>query len=506
MNRPVRLIRSASWVALVSALLAPGGWAADPSVVITPAGVQSDSGETWHSGMTAKPLDVDGNDALGTDGYELVNLPPVRPAYLSVSEPMTGFYPGNELYAVMEDPAFVGSTFMTGTWDATPGGGARADLFRFTLNEAAVGRLIRVGLLIDNLDIASFNGAELSLVQTVGGSAQSSPVATTAGEFNNRNPDWVFFDVVGGQPGDTFVVRGLVGEFGNATLAGVVFDSLTATGGRLRSFDNRPSSPYPSRLLVSGVTAGASKMTLTLSGLAAGGQGLRMLLVGPGGQKIRPMDFAFGGFEPRNSATVTFDDAALAALPTLAEGYIPTGTYRPQGDQGFGDLPTPAPVGPYSSQLNSALSGPVNGIWSLYVSGTSASLNSWSLSFASFTVREPAAFGGGGISSGGIYSVSGTSGHFGTPTPMSGAEGLSLMGAVWALPILIHTPGAPLLEISLSSPGFVTLQWNSQNSGFVLQSTESLSQPKWNTTPTEGTNPVTLPVNSTSQAYRLFKP
>lgn len=506
MNRPVRLIRSASWVALVSALLAPGSWAADPSVILTPAGVQHDSGETWYSGLTAKPLDVDGNDALGTDGYSLVNLPAVRPAYLSVSEPTTGFYPGNESYAVLEDPSFVGSTFTTGTWDSTPGGGARADLFRFTLNEAAVGRLIRVGLLVDNLDIASYNGAEWRLVQTVGGSAQSSPVTTTAAEFNNRNPDWVFFDMVGGQPGDTFVVRGLVGEFGHATLAGVVFDSLTATGGRIRSFDNRPTSPYPSRLAVSGVAAGAGKMTLTLSGLAAGSQGLRVLLVGPGGQKIRPIDYAFGGFNPQQSVTLTFDDAASEPLPTLAEGYIPSGTYRPQADQGFGDLPTPAPVGPYSSQLNSALTGPLNGIWSLYVSGTSASLNSWSLSFASFTVREPAAFGGGGVSSGGIFSVRGTSGHFGTPSPMSGAEGLSVMGAIWALPILIHTPGAPLLEISQSSPGFVTLKWNSQTSGFVLQSTDSLNPAKWKTTPSGGSNSVTLPINSTSRAYRLFQP
>ena len=57
------------------------------------------------------------------------------------------------LGAHMDDPLDPEGLFQTGTMNPFPGAGASADIFRFVLNTNAVGRRIRVGLLVDNLDL-----------------------------------------------------------------------------------------------------------------------------------------------------------------------------------------------------------------------------------------------------------------------------------------------------------------------------------------------------------------
>lgn len=353
-----------------------------PPAVITYEGTHQDLGGTWRSSGIAKTRDVDGDHVLGTDGYQLVNLPPAKPSYFSTMEPLTGSYSGNASYAFIDDPLNPGSTFMTGTQNPAPGAGRSADVFRFTLNAQAVGRLIRVGVLIDHLDNAAYNPASLRLVQTVGGVVGSPSLATASTAFRNRVPDWVFFDIVGGQTGDTFVLRGTGGPNGEVTVGGVVFDSLGSIGGGARIVQGGTPSRYPSRLFISGMGGDIGKVTLTLNKLKAGSPGFGVLLVGPVGQKLRPMVSAEAGFNPVDGVTLTFDDFAAEGFPSPLEGTIPSGVYRPQSDQGLaGNLAAPAPPGPYPGKMDAALDGPLNGVWTLYASGFSGLFESWSLGF-----------------------------------------------------------------------------------------------------------------------------
>ncbi len=353
-----------------------------PPAVITYEGTHQDLGGTWRSSGLAKTRDVDGDHVLGTDGYQLVNLPPAKPSYFSTMEPLTGSYSGNPAYAFIDDPLNPGATFMTGTQNPAPGAGRSADVFRFTLNAQAVGRLIRVGVLIDHLDNAAYNPASLRLVQTVGGVVGSPSLATASTAFRNRVPDWVFFDIVGGQTGDTFVLRGTGGPNGEVTVGGVVFDSLGSIGGGTRIVQGGTPSRYPSRLFLSGMGGVIGKVTLTLNKLKAGSPGFGVLLVGPGGQKLRPMVSAEAGFNPVDGVTLTFDDFAAEGFPSPLEGTIPSGVYRPQSNQGLaGNLAAPAPAGPYSGEMDAALDGPLNGVWTLYASGFSGLFESWSLGF-----------------------------------------------------------------------------------------------------------------------------
>ena len=58
--------------------------------------------------------------------------------------------------------------------------------------------------------------------------------------------------------------------------------------------------------------------------------------------------------------------------------------------------------------------------------------------------------GGGGTSTGGVYSVSGTIGQHDAGGPMTGGN-YSLTGGFWALISVVQTAGLPLLTITLNS-------------------------------------------------------
>jgi len=113
--------------------------------------------------------------------------------------------------------------------------------------------------------------------------------------------------------------------------------------------------------------------------------------------------------------------------------------------------------------------------------------------------------GGGGTSTGGVYSLSGTIGQPDAGGPMGNGP-YSLTGGFWALPVLVQTPGAPTLYITNAAPGFATIWWTPPTPGFTLQSTDSLSPTNWVNAPSGTNNPVTVPATLPARFYRLFKP
>jgi hypothetical protein len=117
--------------------------------------------------------------------------------------------------------------------------------------------------------------------------------------------------------------------------------------------------------------------------------------------------------------------------------------------------------------------------------------------------------GGGGTSSGGVYSVSGTIGQPDASTAMSGGN-YSLTGGFWALVQVVQTPGAPTLYISHSGKN-VTLFWLSV-SGWNLIQSSSLATPvaSWTAssspTLTNGTNYYTITNASGNLFFQLYNP
>lgn len=113
--------------------------------------------------------------------------------------------------------------------------------------------------------------------------------------------------------------------------------------------------------------------------------------------------------------------------------------------------------------------------------------------------------GGGGTSTGGVYSVSGTIGQPDAGTTMTNGV-YAVTGGFWALPTAVQTPGAPLLAIAAASAGQATISWTPNTPGFVLQETLSLSPTNWVNSPSGATNPIVLPATVPAKFYRLFKP
>jgi len=119
--------------------------------------------------------------------------------------------------------------------------------------------------------------------------------------------------------------------------------------------------------------------------------------------------------------------------------------------------------------------------------------------------------GGGGTSTGGVYSVSGTIGQPDAGPTMSGGN-YSVDGGFWSLIAAVQTPGAPTLTIRSTTTNTVAVSWPSPSTGFTLQQdTNSVASVNWsNVTATiqdDGTTK-TLIVNppAGNRFYRLFKP
>ena len=113
--------------------------------------------------------------------------------------------------------------------------------------------------------------------------------------------------------------------------------------------------------------------------------------------------------------------------------------------------------------------------------------------------------GGGGTSTGGVYSVSGTIGQPDAGATMTNGQ-YSVTGGFWALPTAVQGTNAPTLTIAPAGAGQATIAWSSNTPGFVLQETWSLTPGNWTNSPSGATNPITVPTTQPTKYYRLSKP
>jgi subtilisin-like proprotein convertase family protein len=125
-----------------------------------------------------------------------------------------------------------------------------------------------------------------------------------------------------------------------------------------------PASPYPSDILVSGVTSAVSKVTVTLVGFThTYPADVDVLLTGPNGTNVLLMSFC-GDSESVTNLTLTFDDNAESPVPSAA---LTSGVFQPTAYQpGTVEFPAPAPPLPYGGTLSVFNASDPNGTWSLY--------------------------------------------------------------------------------------------------------------------------------------------
>jgi len=148
------------------------------------------------------------------------------------------------------------------------------------------------------------------------------------------------------------------------------------------------------------------------------------------------------------------------------------------------------------SLVSRALTSAATGVWLLTLAGAAHA--------QTFAIDWSTIDGGGGQSTGGVFSVTGT---IGQPDAgkMSGGN-FTLTGGFWSVIAAIQTPGAPTLTITPAAPGFATISWIPATPGFVLQETARVSPASWTNSPSGAANPTTVPATLPAKFYRLFKP
>ena len=117
--------------------------------------------------------------------------------------------------------------------------------------------------------------------------------------------------------------------------------------------------------------------------------------------------------------------------------------------------------------------------------------------------------GGGGTSTGGVYSVSGTIGQPDASGPMTGGN-YSLTGGFWSLISVVQTAGVPNLRITHGGNSVVVF-WPDTGS-YTLQQNSNVAAPAgWTTTgyaitTSNGTNSITITPPTGRLFFRLKKP
>jgi hypothetical protein len=117
--------------------------------------------------------------------------------------------------------------------------------------------------------------------------------------------------------------------------------------------------------------------------------------------------------------------------------------------------------------------------------------------------------GGGGTSTGGVFSVSGRIGQS-DAGHMSGGN-YTLDGGFWEMFAAVQTPGAPLLRVFSTTTNTVVLAWPVSSTIFSLQQESGLSPANWgpvtNSASIVGTeNQVIIAAPAGNRFYRLKYP
>ena len=148
----------------------------------------------------------------------------------------------------------------------------------------------------------------------------------------------------------------------NASFANTAFISIPDSGA---------ATPYPSSILISGVSGVVSKATAALQGFTHSfPHDVNVLLASPSGQQTVLMAHV-GGANPVTNLVLDFDEAATQ---TLSATQLTSGTNLPTQGGSFDSFPGISGT-PTNTNLNTFIGVNPNGLWSLYIYDDTAGNN-----------------------------------------------------------------------------------------------------------------------------------
>ncbi len=126
-----------------------------------------------------------------------------------------------------------------------------------------------------------------------------------------------------------------------------------------------------------------------------------------------------------------------------------------------------------------------------------------------FSINWYSIDGGGGVSTGGTFTVTGTVGQPDAGKMSGGAY--TLDGGFWGIFALVQTPGAPTLRIANTLTNSVLVLWPSPSTGWRLQQNTNIGTTNWTDVaqiPSDDGNTKSVAVSPPSgrRFYRLITP
>ncbi|MBL9139897.1 MAG: formylglycine-generating enzyme family protein [Verrucomicrobiales bacterium] len=181
-----------------------------PGASIGFAGADLTTHGAWRTASLAKPMDADGDNRYGTEGYlvvtsrdgDLIKNPAYATARRLASAVRRNSDAARPVFATVDHPRE--GAVEVGLW-ASQGGldGEEHDLVEIAVNGSAN---FRLGVMVDGGNTLDAAPRDLRLRQVAGGTSDSGLI------YSYREPDqtvdWYFFDVRGAQPGDVFRLSG----------------------------------------------------------------------------------------------------------------------------------------------------------------------------------------------------------------------------------------------------------------------------------------------------------
>lgn len=272
MEKRMKMVRTTQLTAIASLMLASAAHAAVISYFGADFNIDgtADDGSTtgWHSTLAAKPGDIDGNNALGSDGWiravsggQRGNPTRFLPGYIVAYTDSQANLAAAATSRIGDNANTVGSSYLIDApavngsgvaitsgisasnnvnpsvaetqiqaWHRNVAGGA-ATVFAFTIQNVSqlTGETLRVGLLFDGLGFTADSTQSMNITQytggspTVGGASASSPQLA----YRGNGLDVAYFDFTGLANGDKFVITADANGSGaiQSHLVGITFDS-----------------------------------------------------------------------------------------------------------------------------------------------------------------------------------------------------------------------------------------------------------------------------------------
>ena len=206
--------------------------------IISLPGVDDTTNDAWRTSSTVKPLDADGDNIYGTDGYQVFRSPnpggsPTGdssvvslPSYATVNTlPGLSYFQGTPTfdYVDIDDPSQTGA----GTVPNIESGilyevgvfGGTTEWLDIGFSQSGT---YRVGFLVDNTDFTTISPLDLTLTQTVGG----GDIASYTLSERDLDADYYFFDIEA-DVNDVFRLSGDGdGDRGANGIGAVTFDTV----------------------------------------------------------------------------------------------------------------------------------------------------------------------------------------------------------------------------------------------------------------------------------------